>query len=96
MSSDHVRNTSPMQASRRCGARARSGTPCCAPAMRGKSRCRMHGGTARTGAPPGNRNARKHGMFTGEAVAERNNVRTLLDQAGELLHELSRPSPSAE
>ncbi|MGY4435391.1 hypothetical protein ACVWWO_007868 [Bradyrhizobium sp. F1.13.1] len=56
----------------------------------------MHGGAARTGAPPGNRNARKHGMFTGEAVAERNNVRTLLDQAGELLRELSRASPSAE
>jgi hypothetical protein len=28
----------------RCGARARSGCPCQAPAVRGKRRCRMHGG----------------------------------------------------
>lgn len=28
----------------RCGARTRAGTPCQAPAMRAKRRCRMHGG----------------------------------------------------
>lgn len=43
----------------RCGARTRSGKPCQGPAMKGKKRCRRHGG-ASTGAP-GNRNAFKHG-----------------------------------
>ncbi len=28
----------------RCGARTRAGCPCCAPAIHGKLRCRMHGG----------------------------------------------------
>ena len=30
---------------RRCGAKTRKGTPCKGPAVRGKKRCRMHGGT---------------------------------------------------
>ncbi|MFI5108135.1 MAG: HGGxSTG domain-containing protein [Terriglobales bacterium] len=30
----------------RCGARTRKGTPCGAPAMRNKQRCRMHGGAS--------------------------------------------------
>jgi hypothetical protein len=29
----------------RCGAKTRKGTPCKGPAVRGKKRCRMHGGT---------------------------------------------------
>lgn len=29
----------------RCGAKTRRGTPCKGPAVRGKKRCRMHGGT---------------------------------------------------
>ena len=33
---------------------------CQSPAVRGKKRCRMHGGT-NPGAPRGNRNAWKHG-----------------------------------
>jgi hypothetical protein len=38
------RNTGPMLASPRCGAKTRSGKPCMSPAVRGKKRCRMHGG----------------------------------------------------
>ena len=34
------------------------------PAVRGSRRCRMHGGSAASGAPRGNRNAWKHGAFT--------------------------------
>jgi len=34
----------PMHAAPRCGAKTRSGSPCRAPAIRGKRRCRMHGG----------------------------------------------------
>lgn len=36
--------------------------------MRGKRRCRMHGGT-NEGAPRGNRNARKHGGYSAKAKA---------------------------
>jgi uncharacterized protein YjcR len=36
----------------------------------GKKRCRMHGGTAGSGAPRGNKNALKHGRFTREAYAK--------------------------
>ena len=68
---DHPRNTGPMLRSPRCGARTRSGHPCKAPAARGKKRCRMHGGATGSGAPIGNQNALKHGMYTREALAER-------------------------
>ncbi|WP_309143596.1 HGGxSTG domain-containing protein [Bradyrhizobium sp. CCGB01] len=88
MSSNHVRNTGPMRASRRCGARTRHGGPCCAPAMRGRSRCRMHGGAPGSRAPRGNRNAWKHGFFTRTATAERDGVRALLDQAFKLLRDM--------
>ncbi|WP_247529541.1 HGGxSTG domain-containing protein [Bradyrhizobium sp. 199] len=88
MSADHIRNTSAMSASPRCGAGTRGGLPCRAPALRGKLRCRMHGGAAGSGAPSGNRNARKHGAFTRERIAEREAIRTLLGEAGKLLGEM--------
>ena len=50
----------------RCGARTRSGGPCNSPAVRGRQRCRMHGGTNK-GAPKGNRNAWVHGNRSAEA-----------------------------
>jgi glucans biosynthesis protein len=68
---EHLRNTGPMMASARCGAKTRSGTPCRSPAVQGKERCRMHGGAKGSGAPPGNRNALKHGLYTREEIAER-------------------------
>lgn len=86
--SDHARNNAAMQASPRCGARTRSGGPCRAPAVYGRKRCRMHGGAAGSGAPKANRNARKHGLFTGEARAERRQIRTLLDEARKLLEKI--------
>jgi glucans biosynthesis protein len=67
----HHRNTGPMLASPRCGARIRSGKPCRAPAVNGKKRCRMHGGAPGSGAPYGNQNALKHGRYTREAIAQR-------------------------
>lgn len=45
-----------------CGAKTRSGHPCKANAMP-NGRCRKHGGTS-TGAPAGNQNARKHGIYS--------------------------------
>ena len=48
----------------RCGAKTRSGRPCEAPRVRGKTRCRMHGCGRGSGAPVGNRNAWVHGQET--------------------------------
>ena len=83
--SDHIRNTAPMLASPRCGARTRSGGACRSPAVAGKKRCRMHGGAAGSGAPKGNRNARKHGLFTSGAIAERRQMRALLGEVRRFL-----------
>ena len=85
---DHARQIGPMLASLRCGARTRAGETCRAPAVHDKRRCRMHGGAAQSGAPRGNRNALKHGRFTGEAIAERKQIRDLLGEARKLLREM--------
>jgi hypothetical protein len=86
--SDHARNTGPMLASLRCGAKIRSGGACRSPAVHGKRRCRMHGGAPGTGAPRVNRNARKHGLFTRDAIAERRQIQVLLGEARKLLEEM--------
>jgi hypothetical protein len=62
--------------SRRCGAKTRRGSQCLSPAMR-NGRCRMHGGPS-PGAPRGNKNAFKHGLYTAEAIAERKRVADLV------------------
>jgi hypothetical protein len=82
---DHIRNTGPMLASPRCGARARSGSACRAPALSGSKRCRMHGGAEGAGAPRANQNARKHGLFTRDAIAERRQIQALLGETRKLL-----------
>ena len=58
-------------AAQRCGARTRKVTPCTAPAIRGRARCRMYGGAAGSRAPAGNRNAPKDGFHIAAARAER-------------------------
>jgi hypothetical protein len=70
MAGDHPRNTGPMLASLRCGAKSRSGRPCRAPAVSGKRRCRMHGGARGSGAPFGNQNALKSGRYTQQSHEE--------------------------
>ena len=84
----YARNTGPMLASPRCGAKIRSGGLCRSPAVRGKRRCRMHGGAPGTGAPRANQNARRHGLFTGDAIAERKQIQALLGDARKLLQEM--------
>ena len=61
----------PMHCTPRCTAKSkRSGQPCCAPAVRGWTVCRMHG--ARGGARPGPKNSNwRHGERSGEAVEMR-------------------------
>jgi hypothetical protein len=86
--SDHIRNTGPMLASPRCGAKTRSGGVCRSPAVSGRKRCRMHGGAQGSGALKANRNACKHGLFTRDAIAERRRIQALLGEARKLLEEM--------
>jgi hypothetical protein len=60
-----------IRAAPRCGAKTRAGGVCQCPAVRGRARCRIHGGLS-FGAPRGERNGNfKHGLWTCEAVQER-------------------------
>jgi hypothetical protein len=55
----------------RCGARTRAGTACQRPALRGRRRCRLHGGLS-PGAPRGTKNGNfRNGHWTAEAIQER-------------------------
>ncbi len=72
----------------RCGAKTRSGDPCRSPTVKGKKRCRMHGGARESGAPKGNRNAFRHGLFTGDAITERKRIEKLLADTRQLLREV--------
>jgi hypothetical protein len=86
--SDHIRNTGPMLASPRCGAKTRCGGACRSPAVHGKKtlpHARRRTGTRRTNV---NLNARKHGLFTKDAIAERREIRALLGEARKLLEEM--------
>lgn len=46
-----------------CGAKTRAGKPCNNKPIAGKKRCRLHGGLS-PGAPKGNRNNLKHGIYS--------------------------------
>ncbi|WP_373693891.1 HGGxSTG domain-containing protein [Parafrankia sp. BMG5.11] len=49
----------------RCLARTRRGTLCQCPALRGRTRCKLHGGkTQGGGAPVGNKNRLVHGRHS--------------------------------
>ncbi|WP_091129415.1 HGGxSTG domain-containing protein [Microvirga guangxiensis] len=72
----------------RCRAKTRTGGCCRAPAVNGKERCRMHGGAAGSGAPIGNRNALKNGLYTREAIETRRALRALLREAQQTLEQI--------
>ena len=80
----------PMDRTRRCGARTRDGNPCRSPAVRGKRRCRMHGGAAGSGAPIGNKNALRHGHYMAEAIAERRALAALIRLSRATLADLGK------
>lgn len=88
MTSGHPRNTGPMLASDRCGAKTRSGRSCNSPAVQGKKRCRMHGGAPGSGAPKGNQNALKHGLYTRSAIQERRQLQALLRRSHKFLRDI--------
>ena len=74
-----TREPSRLRRAPRCLARTRRGTPCQSPAVAGKTRCRMHGGAAGSGAPKGKRNGKyRHGGFTTEAIDERRRLASLI------------------
>lgn len=85
MTGTHKRNITGLQEARRCCAKTRKGTPCMSPAVRHKERCRMHGGAKGSGAPLGNNNARKHGMFSQTRQSLEQHIRQLLKEAKENL-----------
>ncbi len=69
-------------------ARTRKGTLCQGPAVRGKKRCRMHGGKS-PGAPRGPANGNyRTGRWTQEALAERRFIRQLLREARATLRQV--------
>jgi glucans biosynthesis protein len=73
----------------RCGAKTRSGTPCQSPPVRGKTRCRMHGGAPGSGAPFGRRNGNyRHGHFTAEAKGQHRRLRSLIQDARKMVKSL--------
>ncbi len=88
MAGNHKRNVDPMLSSPRCGAKTRRDRPCKSPAVLGKKRCRMHGGAKGSGAPVGNQNALKHGLYTEKAIQERKAIRQLIRDAEALIEEI--------
>ena len=48
----------------------------------------MHGGAAGSGAPRGNKNARKHGLYTREAIAQPRQLGELMRQSRKLMLEI--------
>jgi len=88
MNGGHPRNTGPMLSSPRCGAKTRAGKLCLSPRVRGRTRCRMHGGALGSGAPKHNKNALKHGVHTHQAIQERRQVQALIKASRKLIHDL--------
>ena len=84
----HIRNVAGMHLAPRCGARTRMGRPCAAPAVKGRARCRMHGGALGSGAPKGNQNALKKGLYTAKAIAERREITALIRESQAYLKSL--------
>jgi glucans biosynthesis protein len=77
--------------SRRCGARNRAGQPCKCPPIRGRRRCRLHGGLS-PGAPTGPRNGNyTEGNWTGAVEKERRWLQSLVQEfaKAEVTHDTS-------
>ena len=75
----------------RCGAKTKgnNGQPCQCPAIKGKTRCRVHGGAKGSGAKLGNMNALKHGETTSDAKAFRLKIRKFIQRSKALIKNLN-------
>jgi len=71
----------------RCGAKTKhnNGSSCRCPAIRGKARCRIHGGAKGSGAPKLNQNALKSGLFTNEVQEFRKIIRQAINTSNNLI-----------
>jgi hypothetical protein len=73
---DIERRLANMAKAPRCGAKTRAGHSCRQAAVKGRARCRMHGGAKGSGGPGGDRNGNfKHGLWTRESVEMRKAAR---------------------
>jgi hypothetical protein len=70
----------------RCGAKTKhnNGNPCRCPAIRGKKRCRIHGGAKGSGGQLSNYNALKHGQTTAKVKIFRKSVKRVLSESVKL------------
>jgi hypothetical protein len=83
---DIERRLANMAKAPRCGAKTRAGHPCRQAAVRGRARCRMHGGAKGSGGPRGNRNGNfKHGLWTRESLEMRKRTRVKVREIGAFL-----------
>lgn len=73
----------------RCGAKTRRGTLCQSPAVKNRSRCRLHGCGRGSGAPKGNAYAVTHGLTTTEVKTFRKMVRQTIKDSQDLAINLS-------
>jgi hypothetical protein len=68
---DIERRLANMAKAPRCGAKTRAGHPCKQAVVRGRARCRMHGGAIGSGGPRGDCNGNfKHGLWTTRETQE--------------------------
>lgn len=76
----------------RCGARTKrnNGSPCRSPAVRGKSRCRIHGGGKGSGGQLGNRNSLKHGYTTKDAKTFRKVIKSTIHESKRVINTLPK------
>ena len=74
--------------SHRCGARTKFG-PCENIPVDGKRRCFQHGCAPGAGAPFGNKNAIKHGMYSGLWNAELQSIKTYLKEMQDMVKQCS-------
>jgi hypothetical protein len=78
MDQDTERRLKNLKQAPRCGALTRSGAACQRPAIRGRHRCRLHGGLS-PGAPRGTKNGNfRTGNWTVEVIRERKWLRSLV------------------
>ena len=68
----------------RCNAKTKNGKPCLCPAIKGKLRCRLHGGAIGSGAPLGNTNAFKHGNTTKDVKILKKNIQQAIQSSRKL------------
>jgi glucans biosynthesis protein len=71
------------------GSLQQGSAPCRNPAIKGKRRCRMHGGK-NDGGKTGNENAPKHGLYRRAVIRERREIREFIRWCDAVMEELAK------